>query len=70
MAIKCPACKTNIISVVSEPIKIQKAKHRTPLNGVSYVCPECRTLLSVGADLIALQADIVSALTRELRTWK
>jgi hypothetical protein len=35
-------------------------------NGISYVCPSCRCVLSVSFDPAALQEDIVSDLLEKL----
>jgi uncharacterized protein with PIN domain len=64
---KCPKCELVIANVTAEPIKIEIG--RTAWNGISYVCPHCSSVLSVGADPRALKADIVSELKREIQTW-
>jgi uncharacterized protein with PIN domain len=58
---KCPKCEKVLTSVIIEKMNISVNLQPKWL-GVSYVCPHCRTILSVGIDPIALKTDLVQAL--------
>lgn len=58
---KCPKCEKVLTSVIIEKMNISVNLQPMWL-GVSYVCPHCRTILSVGIDPIALKTDLVQAL--------
>ena len=67
---QCPYCKKPIKSAVIEPIPLTvDPAYQKPLelNGVSYSCPSCHSVLSVNADPIYLRDMIVQALAAELR---
>ena len=53
-----PECKTPLDRVKVEHLRVEAAGG--PWTGVSYICPFCLMVLSVGIDPIALKADIVS----------
>jgi uncharacterized protein YbaR (Trm112 family) len=61
----CPHCKNPIVQVDVEATTLTA----TPLNtwrGVSYACPTCNSVLSVGFDPAALEEDIVAAVVAAL----
>jgi len=61
---KCPGCAKGITSVNLEPISVRGG----PLTweAVSYLCPECHTILSVGMDPVALKTETVSEILETL----
>jgi hypothetical protein len=61
---QCPKCNARISSVRVEPVGLMGAAFI--VKTVSYVCPSCSTVLSVGVDHLALQADTVSQVVKEL----
>jgi hypothetical protein len=62
---QCPNCKTTISHVQLEGISV-KAKGGN-WNGVSYLCPSCNCVLSVGIDPVALKTDLVREILENLR---
>ena len=58
---KCPKCEKVLNSVKIEKIDVSLNLQPKWL-GVSYVCPNCSTILSVGIDPIALKTDLVKEL--------
>lgn len=57
---KCPKCDEVAHNVYFEDIIIKRPMSMSGgLNGISYLCPKCRTILGVAIDPIALKADIV-----------
>ena len=61
----CPKCSAAILSVNVREIPIRAI--RTEWVGVSYSCPSCDVLLSVGIDPIALKSDTVDEILDRLR---
>jgi hypothetical protein len=61
----CPYCKAKITSVRAEDASV--ATVGMAWNGVSYSCPSCQSVLSVGIDQISLKADIVKEILKEIR---
>jgi transcription elongation factor Elf1 len=62
---KCPKCEHSITHVQLEKISV-KSKTDSWV-GVSYSCPYCHSVLSVGIDPLALKADTVSEVADRLR---
>ena len=54
---QCPKCGKIPSSVNAETITVS-ANITTQWNGVSYVCPFCRTILGGSIDPVALKADL------------
>jgi hypothetical protein len=65
----CPKCERVVSRAEIERISITE-KSRRSWHGVSYFCPSCRAILGVGIDPIAIQSDIVAAISDQLRTLK
>jgi hypothetical protein len=63
---KCPSCEKPVSHVKVENIQFTAGPYE-PYVGVSYLCPDCRTVLGVGIDPLALNADVVSRLVAALR---
>lgn len=63
---KCPGCSKTLTSVKIEGMDIKQG-FQSAFNGVSYLCPSCKVVLSVGLDPIALKADTVDAVVKELK---
>ena len=62
----CPKCEKSLTSVTIEDVKVVVSlQHKW--NGISYLCPYCRTILSVGIDPIALKSDTVAEVVKALR---
>ena len=57
---ECPKCAQRILHVTIEEVEVS-APSGKPWRGITYACPHCRVLLSVGIDPILLKADTVSA---------
>jgi hypothetical protein len=62
---KCPKCEETVGSARVETIEIRAGAHDA-YKGVSYLCPHCRSVLSVSIDQIALNADLVTRLLKAL----
>ena len=63
---KCPGCQKTISKVRVENIDITEGFTPT-WKGVSFLCPSCSCVLSVGVDPVALKADIVAEVVNNLR---
>jgi uncharacterized protein with PIN domain len=64
---KCPKCDGVVNNVHAEAVTIKTGPMGTgrAYNGVSYLCPLCRAVLSVSIDPLALKADTVKAIRRQ-----
>jgi phage FluMu protein Com len=62
---KCPHCAKVIASTSVETVDL-KAGANVSYKGVSYLCPHCRSVLSVTMDQIAMNVDLVSRLLKTL----
>ena len=66
---RCPKCQAIVDRAKFEPISIER--HEPPpiiaWTGASYLCPHCNTVLSVGMDPFARDADLVDEILRRLR---
>lgn len=67
MSGKCPHCKTALMRATASKIEIQSGGAK--FLGVSYSCPSCSAVLSVELDPLALKADLVSELKKEIQIW-
>ena len=65
---KCPGCKQVVHTADVERIEIKDGPFGTTWVGVSYVCSNwnCRTVLSVAIDPVALKTDIVKEVRKLL----
>ena len=63
---KCPNCGHIVSKVDTEHLTIGVPPKRT-WHGISYVCTECRAVLSVQIDPVALKSDIVKELLQKLK---
>jgi uncharacterized protein with PIN domain len=66
---KCPVCEARLSFVNVEPMPIQK-KTTVKIAGVSYFCPKCQSILSVGIDPAALNADLLRDVERVVQKWR
>lgn len=68
MAGKCPKCEKPISTVTIEAVPLSGFRMQD-LRGVMYLCPNigCRTVLSVGVDPIAVEADTINGVVKALR---
>lgn len=57
---KCPSCGKLVSQVHFEEVNAQQGlfDQGTALRSLAYVCPECRTVLSVQIDPIAVRSDV------------
>lgn len=62
---KCPHCQNTVASAEVETITIN-AGGQASYKGVSYLCPNCRAVLSVSMDQIALNEDLKTRLLKAL----
>jgi hypothetical protein len=63
---KCPRCERVLQHVDIEPIDIHKDSKRA-FHGVTFVCPDCRTILAVELDPIAVTADVVRVVMERMK---
>jgi hypothetical protein len=63
---KCPKCEKVLQHVDIEPIEIRKDAKRA-FHGVTFLCPDCRTILSAELDPIALTADMTRTMAEKLK---
>lgn len=66
MSVKCPYCEelTSHFDIKSVDINL---KFKRAYRGVSYECPRCKNVISVGMDPIALKTDIVKEVVAALK---
>ena len=57
---KCPKCEKKLIKVIGEPVKIESGKEK--VKGVYYLCPHCKSILSVQIDPLPAYNRIVKKL--------
>lgn len=62
---KCPKCEKTMMAIQIEPVKLNQLFSNT-YAGVSYQCPMCRTVLSVGPDFLLWPNDIAEAVANKL----
>lgn len=63
---KCPKCEKSLSSVTLEDIKVVVGLV-PKWNGISYICPHCKTILSVGIDPITLKTETIEEVVKALR---
>jgi hypothetical protein len=61
---KCPKCDRRISSATIEAIELNISP--AAYKGISYLCPSCKTVLSVSLDHVALTNDIAAAVAKRL----
>lgn len=61
---KCPHCESLVMTVNLKTVTV-RAGTKT-WNGVTYQCSSCNKILSVGIDPIALKADTVNEVVKQL----
>jgi len=61
---KCPKCSQFVSSVSLAEVNVNAGTKQWV--GVSYSCPFCFSVLSVGIDPVALKSDTVSDVTDEM----
>jgi hypothetical protein len=66
---KCPSCGQRIARVVVEAVDIGPQIGAALYKGVSYHCPStsCAAVLGVQMDPIALKADTISGVVKQVR---
>jgi hypothetical protein len=62
----CPNCDSTITAVELEHLA-GNSEGRRPLKCIGYTCPDCSVLLGVQIDPVALHADTIRRLTREVK---
>jgi len=63
---KCPKCKKTLTKTSIEDVVIY-VRTQARWRGLSYLCQNCKAVLSVGIDPIALKNDIVAELLAKLQ---
>jgi hypothetical protein len=61
----CPKCAQLLTNVKVERIDVSEGLTKR-WKGVSFVCPYCYAILSVGLDPVALTADLVDEILKKL----
>jgi hypothetical protein len=62
---KCPHCEATIGHAKAEPIEIRVGTTEK-YKGISYFCPSCHAVLSVGMDPLGLNENLVIRLMKAL----
>lgn len=62
----CPKCEKMLTSVTIEDVDVVVGM-QSKWRGISYLCPYCRTILSVGIDPVALKTDTIAGVVTALR---
>jgi|HubBroStandDraft_2_1064218.scaffolds.fasta_scaffold669531_1 hypothetical protein len=60
----CPKCEKPVTRAKLEMIDLISGTHT--YKGISYLCPDCRSVLSVSLDHLTLTADIANAVATRL----
>lgn len=63
---KCPKCEKTITYVTIEDVEV-RVGFAPAWRGLSYICPHCKTVLSVAIDPVALKTDIVNAVRSAIK---
>ena len=65
---RCPKCETVVSRALVETMDIDAGAifPQQRYKGVAYLCPNCRGVLSVSMDQLALNADLVDRLMKAL----
>ena len=63
---KCPKCEKMVSNVTIQNMPIHQSL-QAKFVGVSYLCPNCHTILGVGIDPISLKSDTIDELLKALR---
>jgi hypothetical protein len=66
---KCPKCATIVTRVAIERVDIFEDYHKRRY-ATSLVCSNCRTVLGVSIDPIALNTEMVAEIVQEIRKTK
>lgn len=64
---KCSKCEKQLTHVHFEAVSIRQAFGVSGWKGVSYLCPNCKSILGVQIDPIAIRTEIVDQVVAELR---
>lgn len=62
---KCPSCKALLSSVTITDVEVRATG--TSWRGLTYNCPMCQTILSVGIDPVALKTDTINGVVAALK---
>jgi uncharacterized protein with PIN domain len=62
---QCPHCDSVMRAVQVESVSVKQGFQET-WHGISYHCPSCKKILSVGIDPVALKTDTVKAILKGL----
>ena len=57
---KCPHCDTEFVGVDIESVTLTNAKLQR-WTGLTYSCPACHRVLSIGFDPVALNLDLLES---------
>ena len=63
---KCPKCEKTMTSVAIEDVDVVVGL-QSKWRGITYLCPHCKTVLSVGIDPVALKTDTIAGVVKALR---
>jgi len=63
---KCPKCEKSITHVTHSHVDVGLS-YQKQWHGISYNCPYCSAVLSVGIDPVALMNDTVDKVVERLR---
>ncbi len=61
---ECPKCEATLNAVHAKAITV--TSRTGSWRGISYVCPSCGSILSVGLDPLALKNDVLKELLQRL----
>jgi len=61
---ECPKCEATLSTVHAKSIIVRA--RRDDWRGIAYVCPSCRSILSVQIDPLATQNDLVAKIVKSL----
>ena len=63
---ECPKCEKGMPHVKMQAVELKLSGSRRAFRGLSYQCPHCDAILSVGYDPLAIQADTISEIVKRL----
>lgn len=64
---KCPKCEKVMAHVAIQPVDLKIPFQTTTYRGMSYQCPNCRTVVGAGVDFLAEHNAIAEAVAKRLK---
>jgi hypothetical protein len=66
----CPKCGKLCATVIIEEVALSHSVSRSSFKGANYLCPHCKTILSVSMDPFAYKNDVAAAVLKLMKGQK